>query len=59
MQRETGDYPAGARSRQQALASFSDRGNRPGHAETLTRPGELSPPDAGDNAGPPNRCHPR
>jgi hypothetical protein len=57
MQQETGDYPAGRRSHQQALALFSDRGNRLGHAKALTRLGEL-PPDAGDKAGPPNRCHP-
>jgi hypothetical protein len=41
MQQETGDYPAAARSHQQALALFSDRGNRPGHAEALTRPGKI------------------
>jgi hypothetical protein len=41
MQQETGDYPAAA-SHQQALALFSDRGNQLGHAEALTRLGELS-----------------
>ena len=43
MQQETGDYPAAARSHLQALALFSDRSNRLGHAEALTRLGELSP----------------
>jgi hypothetical protein len=43
MQQETRDYPAAARSHQQALAPFSDRGNRPGHAEALTRLAEYSP----------------
>ena len=38
------DYPAAAASHQQALALFSDRGNLPGHAEALNRPGELTLP---------------
>jgi hypothetical protein len=35
--------PSGHRSHQRAMALFSDRGNRLGHAEALTRLGGLSP----------------
>ena len=39
------------RGTQASLPLFSDCGNRPGHAEALTRLGELSPlPDAGDKS---------
>jgi len=42
VQQETGDYPAAAAGRQQALALFRDLGNLLGQAEALNRLGELS-----------------
>ena len=42
MQQETGDCPAAAASHRQALALYSDLGNRLGQAEALNRLGELA-----------------
>jgi hypothetical protein len=50
--------PGGRRSHQQALALFSDRSNRLGHAKALTHLGELSP-GRQRQSRPPNRCHPQ